>query len=513
MPVSQRLELSLKQKQILAITQEMRLRIELLQKNVLDIREMIIEQAQENPFIEIEDWGENIEDELKVQTPEGDSSDQEGAEIPLSDRPVPLDGDARSETMSDVLAAFDWNVYQDHSGNNFGDTRVRRRNNESDEFSWEEVISAEEPVARRLDVQIAASHHPEPIKEIMTYMAYNLDERGFLRESDEEIAAALDVPPAAVASARAALRYCEPEGVGSRDVAEYLCFMFSGDPRTESDPATFALVRRIVSHSRMMDALAKRDFPSLCRELSVGKEDLAAALSLMRRISPYPFFGYESFRSEQVVPDLRVHLVEGEVVIEMEKRFIPSIRLARDVYEREMARLEDKRKREFLRERYRAAEWLVKSLSERNKTLYEVAASIFTFQKSFLEYGEEFLRPLTLKDVAADINRHQSTISRLTSGKYAVTPHGIYELKYFFVKRVNDESPVTATNRHLEMRLREIIAAEDKTHPLSDEDIARLLSREGIGVARRTIAKYRAKLKIPSAQERRRSFEFSSEKH
>jgi len=348
------------------------------------------------------------------------------------------------------------------------------------------------------------------VKEIMTYMAYNLDDRGFLRDSDEEIAVALDAPPAAVAAARAALQRCDPEGSGSRDVADYLRFVFSGEPPAGSDTATHDIVRRLVSSPAMIEALAKRDFARLCRDLSVEKTEFGAALALMRRIAPYPFFGYERFRPEQVVPDLRVHLLDGEVVIEIEKRFIPSIRLDRSLYEREMAQLGDKKKKEFLRERYRAAEWLVKSLSERNKTLYEVAASVFTFQKTFLEHGEEFLRPLTLKDVSADINRHQSTVSRLTNGKYAVTPHGIYELKYFFVKRVNDESPATTTNRHLEMRITEIVAAEDRAHPLSDEDIARLLSREGIGVARRTIAKYRAKLKVPSAQERRRDFEFST---
>ncbi len=507
MPAFQRLELTLKQKQTLAITQEMRLRIELLQKNVLDIREMLIEQAQENPFLEIEHWGDEAESDDAGAAGDEDQRAAEGVR-PASDRQSPIDGDERAKTVSDILAEFDWDSYHEHSGNNFGGMRVRRLNDESDESSWENMFSEEEPPARRLDVQIAASEYPEPVKEIMTYMAYNLDERGFLRESDEEIAEMLDAPPAAVAAARAALQQCDPEGAGSRDLSDYLRFMFSSR-HLEGEDGVVALVRRLVQSPDLMEMIARKDFPRICRELGVEKEAMASALEIMRGVPPYPFFGYDRFRAEQVVPDLRVHLLDGEVVIEIEQRFIPSVRLDRERYEREMERMEDRKKKEFLRERYRAAEWLVKSLSERNKTLYEVAASIFKFQKDFLEHGEEFLRPLTLKDVAADINRHQSTISRLTNGKYAVTPHGIYELKYFFVKKVNDESPATATNRYLEKRVEEIIAAEDKTKPLSDEDIAHILAREGIDVARRTIAKYRAKLRIPSAQERRRDFEFS----
>jgi RNA polymerase sigma-54 factor len=171
-----------------------------------------------------------------------------------------------------------------------------------------------------------------------------------------------------------------------------------------------------------------------------------------------------------------------------------------------LKKVSSKKEKEFIKERYRSAEWIIRSISERDKTLYAVASSIFRFQKSFLEFVEDFLKPLTLKDVADDIEKHQSTISRLTNGKYAETPHGVYELKYFFVKRVNENAP--ATNKHLESRMLELVETEDKKHPLSDEDVSNLLKREGISVARRTITKYREKLKIPSARERKRRYEF-----
>ncbi len=511
MPGPLRQELALKQTQTLNITQEMRLRIELLQKNMLDLREMLMQETEENPFLEIEDWGDDADGADEVRTPSEVASDQGAAEggTVEPERQAPLEGEDRSSTMSDILAEFDWRTYQEHSGNNFGDTRVRRRNDESEDFSFEDTLSEEEPITRRLDMQIAAAEYPEHIKEIMTYIVYNLDGRGFLRESDEEVAQDLGAVVDDVRYARRELRMVEPEGTASCDLAQYLRFMFTESSVALTDPEQYGIIGRIVESADLMDSLMKKDFDRLCRELTIGKQELGAVLAVMKKIAPYPFFGYEQFRPEHVIPDIHVYLVGGEVIIEIEKKFIPSIRLNRELYEQEIKGIKDKKKKEFMKERFRAAEWLVKSLSERNKTLYEVAASLFNFQKAFLENGEEFLKPLTLKDISEDIGRHQSTVSRLTSGKYAVTPHGIFELKAFFVKKVNDES-VATTNRHLEARIKELVEVEEKDNPLSDEDITRLLSREGIEVARRTIAKYRAKLRIPSARERRRDFEFSA---
>ena len=505
-----RQELALKQTQTLNITQEMRLRIELLQKNMLDLREMLMQETEENPFLEIEDWGDDADGDDEVRTPTEVASDQGMAEgaVAEPERQAPLEGEEHSSTMSDLLAEFDWRTYQEHSGNNFGDTRVRRRNDDSEDFSFEDTLSEEEPVTRRLDMQVAAAEYPEHIKEIMTYIIYNLDGRGFLRESDEEVAQDLGAAVDDVRYARSELRQADPEGTASRDLADYLRFMFTASSVALTDPDLYDIIGKVVASPELLDILMKKEFDRLCRELGIGKQELGAVLAVMKRIAPYPFFGYEQFRPEHVIPDIHVYLVEGEVIIEIEKKFIPSIRLNRELYEQEIKGVKDKKKREFMKERFRAAEWLVKSLSERNKTLYEVAASLFNFQKAFLENGEEFLKSLTLKDISEDIGRHQSTVSRLTSGKYAVTPHGIYELKAFFVKKVNDES-VATTNRHLEARIKELVEAEEKESPLSDEDITRLLSREGIEVARRTIAKYRAKLRIPSARERRRDFEFS----
>ncbi|HPM46126.1 MAG TPA: RNA polymerase sigma-54 factor, partial [bacterium] len=241
--------------------------------------------------------------------------------------------------------------------------------------------------------------------------------------------------------------------------------------------------------------------------LSLDKEDLTELLQFFRKgVSPYPSFGYEKINTEFVRPDIKVFMVNGEPVIQIEDKMLPSVVLKTEVFLEKLNTAKTREDRRFMKEKYRNAEWIIKSISERNRTLYQVAASIFNYQKSFLELGENFLKPLTLKDVSDDIDRHPATVSRLTNGKYAETPHGIYELKYFFVKQVNDN---LTTNKRLEQMITEIVEKEDRNNPLSDDDITNLLSREGVEVARRTVAKYRSKLNIPLARERKRNYQFS----
>jgi len=503
--VKLRLEQNLKQIQTINMTQEMRLGIELLQKNMLDLREFLIEEVASNPFLEVEDWGDDSGDEYN-HISEGDSDKK--TDNDFESEPEKTDDMKLEGNFSDLIAEFDWNSYKDNSGNSFGDTHVRKKNDYDDsEFSFENVLASEVSLPEKLDVEIASRNLPEHIKEIMVYMAYNLDSMGFLRESDSDIAEMIGVSEADVTIARDAVKRLDPEGIGCESFKDYLKFMCSDPDRLNVDDDLFDLVQKFVSSDELLDMLANKDYEKLCHKLSFSRDDFVELISVIKKIPPFPSFGFDNFVAHTVAPDLRVHLINGEVVIEMEHKFIPTVKINSEAFEEQIKKIQDKDKKEFLRERYRAAKWLMDSLSERNQTLYQVASSIFNFQKSFIEFGEEFLKSLTLKDVAEDIERHQSTISRLTNGKYAATPHGIYELKYFFVKKINENLPTT--NKHVETKILEIIEKEDKQNPYNDEDIAAMLSREGIDIARRTVAKYRMKMKILSARDRKRDYEFS----
>lgn len=498
MAPSMKLQQNLVQKQELKMTMQMRQSIEMLLKPAFELRDMILAEAEENPFLEVEDWGDEHEDSGKPFSDDGSSIDE----------PSPLKINDNQSDMSNILAEFDWEHVRESSANNFGETSVRKKNDGGGDFNYENIIAASITFHQELDLQISSSGFSDKLKNIMIFMAYNLNEKGFLEESNEDVAEVTGSGVKDVALARELLKNLDPKGCGCYSLIDYLRFIYL-DLKKDSIPENLAgPIEKLFSDDEVIPFLIRKDFDTLCELLSLSKEEMTELLTYLRKgVSPYPSFGFENAGTEYVRPDLKVFMVEGEPVIQIEDKMLPSIVLKKESFNKELKNAKNRADKKFMKEKYRNAEWIIKSIAERNRTLYQVASSIFNYQKSFLELGENFLKPLTLKDVSEDIDRHPATVSRLTNGKYAETPHGIYELKYFFVKQVNDN---LTTNRRLEQRIIEIVEKEEKESPLSDDDITNLLKREGIDVARRTVAKYRLKLNIPSARDRKRDYRFST---
>lgn len=484
----------------------MRQSIEMLLKPAFELREMILSEAEENPFLEVEDWGDGNQE--KFLDTEG-YSDISAEVYEENGAPESLKISDDKADMSDILANFDWQQVTESSSNSFGDVPLNKRNDDWSDFNFESVVSAKESFEQYLDFQICSLDASDSLKNIMIYMAYNLDKRGFLKESDKEIAGTINVDIAEVAKAREMLKSMEPKGSGCHNLVDYLRYLFTEVLKAEL-PEKFALpIQKLFHDENMLDLLIKKDFNGLCDNLHLLSDELKELFQFFRKgFAPYPSYGYEIIRVEYATPDLKVFLVNGETVIQIEDKMLPSVTLKTEIFSEKLKKAKTREERKFIREKYRNAEWLIKSISERNRTLYQVAASIFNFQKAFLELGENFLKPLALKDVSDDIDRHPATVSRLTNKKYAETPHGMYELKFFFVKQVNESH---TTNKRLEQMIVDIIGKESKDAPLSDEDITNLLAREGVEVARRTVAKYRAKLSIPLARERKRNYQFFEE--
>ena len=484
----------------LRMTLQMRQSIEMLLKNQFELREMILEEVSENPFLEVEDWGDDIQEEPVLQHGE----DIETADTNSVDVTIPLQINDNSADMSSILADFDWEQIRETSSNNFGETNLKKSNDIPNDFNFENTVPAEESFAQSLDFQISVSSYPETMKDILIYMAYNLDARGFLADSDEDIAVQIAADVENVADAREILKNFEPLGCGCRNFPEYLRFIFIEHGSVDIPEKFEKSVHSLFSDESMLDLLVKKNLDALCGSLGITQQELTELLLFFRSgvASPYPAFGYEQERTEYVKADLMVFMREGEPVIYIDDKMLPTVILKTELFEDNMKNVKNRSEKHFIREKYKNAEWIIKSVSDRNRTLYQVAASIFSHQKAFLEHGDKFLKPLTLKDVSDDIGRH---ISRLTNGKYAQTPHGIFELKYFFVKQVNDN---LTTNKRLEQKIVEIIEGENRENPYSDDDIAHILSKEGIEVARRTVAKYRSKMNIPLARERKRNYQF-----
>ena len=485
----------------LRMTVQMRQSIEMLLKNQFELREMILEEVSENPFLEIESWGDEQE-----ELPQDQSGEKE-RNLLDADVTVPLMINDNSDNMSNILADFDWEQIRETSSNNFGDTNLSKSNDLPDNLNFENTIPEEESFSQSLDFQISVSDYPDSIKDVMIYMAYNLDSRGFLPDSDEDIALQIAADAETVATARAALKNFEPLGCGCRDFPDYLRFIFIEHGSVDVPEKFEKPVHALFTDESMQQLLVQKNFDALCAGLGISKEDLSELLLFFRSgvVSPYPAFGYEHERTEYVKADLMVFVRDGEPVIYIDDKMLPTVTLKTDLFEENLKNVKNRDEKHFIKEKYKNAEWIIKTVSERNRTLYQVASSIFAHQKAFLEHGDKFLKPLTLKDVSDDIGRHIATVSRLTNGKYAQTPHGIFELKYFFVKQVNDN---LTTNKRLEQKIAEIIEGESRENPYSDDDIAHILSREGIEVARRTVAKYRSRMNIPLARERKRNYQF-----
>jgi RNA polymerase sigma-54 factor len=327
-----------------------------------------------------------------------------------------------------------------------------------------------------------------------------LNDDGYLLEPLESIAETLspeiDCAPGELERALAVVQSLDPPGIAARTVSECIALQLR-----QLDPATPGrdLAARLAAEH--LDLVAVRDHAALRRTLEVSDEALATALALVRSCHPRPGTVAGSGATEYVVPDVLVRRTERGWSVEINPATLPKVRLNQGY----ASLLGRNAGHAMLRAQLQEARWLLKSLEIRNDTLLKVARAIVERQSGFLEQGEEHMRPMILKDIADAIEMHESTISRITSGKYMHTPRGVFELRYFFSSHVGGGQAAETSSTAIRAKIRKLIRDEDPTSPLSDSRIAELLSVEGIPVARRTVAKYREAMRIPPSNERRRS--------
>ncbi len=325
-----------------------------------------------------------------------------------------------------------------------------------------------------------------------------IGEDGYLVDSLEEISATLspdiEAPPGEVEDALQIIQQFDPLGVGARSVAECIDLQLAAlDPETPG----LELARRLAREH--LDLVAAQQFPALKRQLHCSPEELETAIALVKSCHPRPGSAIQQTRTEYVVPDVFVRRTPTGWVVDLNPAAVPRVRLNQG-YAGLVSRSTD---HAVLRSQLQEARWLLRSLEIRNETLLKVARSIVERQAAFFEHGEEAMTPMVLKHIAEAVEMHESTISRVTTGKYMHTPRGVLEFRYFFSSHVSgDEGEVSSTA--IRAKIRKLIAGEDPSDPLSDNKIAALLSEEGVQVARRTVAKYREALGIASSSDRRR---------
>lgn len=370
------------------------------------------------------------------------------------------------------------------------------RERKEEGISWENFVSKDPSLTDYLIWQLYLSNLTETEKKIGQLIIGNLDRDGYLKTSIEDLAKQGDTPIEEVRHVLHKIQELEPIGIAARDLKE--CLLLQIRHLGIENP----LVKELINHH--LHRLGKRDLKGIARILKVPLGEIKAAVKVILGLEPKPGRLYSDEAPIYIMPDLYVYKMGDEFVVVLNEDRLPKLQI--NNYYKVLANDYNlpSNAREFIQNKFKAAVWFIKSIRQRQRTLYQVACSIFKFQREFLEKGIARLRPLTLKEVAEDIELHESTVSRITTNKYAQTPYGLFELKFFFNPGINAAHNSLVASASVKEDIRGIIEGEDPMVPYSDKEIADLLYRKGIKIARRTVSKYRESMRIlPSSQRKK----------
>jgi RNA polymerase sigma-54 factor len=347
--------------------------------------------------------------------------------------------------------------------------------------------------------QLSLSDFSQDERKAAAEIIGNLDEIGYLHASIEEIAGAAELDPEVVEAALKRVQQFDPPGIACRNLQESLLLQLERLDLSDSLAAT--ILRDFIAE------LEGRKYQIIAKALKVSLDDVLAAAKLISELDPRPGRAYNEEDVHYIVPDIFVHKVGDEYVVTQNDDGLPNLRI-NSFYRNALtdAKGVDKKAGEYIQDKMRSAVWLIKSIHQRQRTIYKVTKSIVKFQREFFDKGIEYLKPLVLRDVADDIEMHESTVSRVTTNKYVQTPQGLFELKYFFNSGINTTDGDSIASESVKSRIKEIIAEEDPRKPYSDQKIVALLKERDIHIARRTVTKYREMLGLGSSTERKRLF-------
>lgn len=485
--------LEFRQTQSLVMTPQLRQAIKLLQCTNMEAAAFVEEELERNPLLERDERAD-----VAVERPA------------LDQGPERLDGlDAVSllagEKLPDVIEADHANTFDtggaadgapfDASTESYAGA-LRGTRDPSDERGIDDLIEAPRNLRTHLGEQLRLSFSDPVERIIAAQLVALLDPAGRVGVSNADLARAMGIEEALVATVRERMMRFDPTGLFAPDLRTCLAVQLAELDRL--DPAMQALLDNL-------DLLARRDMRALMAVCGVDAEDLADMAAEIRRLDPKPGSGFDIAPVQQVIPDVLMRAApDGEWILELNPDTMPRV-LVNEAYHARVGAGAAREVRSFLGENLSSANWLVKSLQQRANTILKVAAEVVRQQDAFFRRGVGHLRPLILRDVAGAVEMHESTVSRVTANKYIATPRGIFELKYFFTTALGSsqggESHSAEAVRH---RIRALVGAESPTEILSDDAIVSMLRREGVDIARRTVAKYREALRIPSSVQRKK---------
>ncbi|WP_416197551.1 MAG: RNA polymerase factor sigma-54 [Sporanaerobacter sp.] len=453
-------DLTLEQAQRLVMTPELRQAIQLLQFTSQELNEYLEKQIEINPMLEKENVSEEYEN---------------------------------IEEITNTNEEIDWKEFLE----NYDDISYTVQNVKDDkEITYENFVCYSTSLKEYLLIQLGLTICEGFEREIGKYIIENIDENGYLTCSVEDIAETLNASTEQVEKVLLEIQCFDPVGVGARNLEECLCIQLKD--KSIEDKNIYNIVKNY------LEDIAQNRLQKISKELGLALEEVQDICDFIKTLEPKPgrSFSIGGGEVKYITPDVILQEIDGEYLVVLNDITAPRLNI-NSFYKELMLKSDDANITSFLTEKLNSAMWIIKSIEQRKTTIYNVVYSILKFQKDFFEKGEKGLKPLTLKDVADDIGVHESTVSRATSGKYIQTPRGLFELKYFFTTGISgNDGEVSSIS--IKSMIKEFIEKENPKKPLSDQQIANMLKEKDISISRRTVAKYRDELNIPSSSMRRR---------
>jgi RNA polymerase sigma-54 factor len=501
MALEQKLRLKLAQR--LVMTPSLQQAIKLLQLSRLELEETLAQEILENPVLDVEESSEEATAETEEENlaAEDGGGEEAKAESTTEDDPLP----SAEETYDDIdVEAF----FADYLGDGRTEGPSMAAPSLDQDNRLENVVSSSGGLAEHLQWQLHLLDLEPQIIEVCEFIIGNLDEDGFLRANNEEITRGTACDDACVVEALAVVRSLDPPGIAASSLQECLAAQVEHlmmDAAENGDEEVLQNAHLVITEH--WDELLHQKWEILAEALECAEvAEIKPILDVIQGLELKPGRIFREDNNQYIEPDVYVRKLEDEYTITLNDDGLPRLRI-NSRYQRMLEGKDlDPQANEFLRDKMRSAMWLMKSIDQRQRTIYKVAQSIVSFQKEFLDNGIEHLRPMVLRQVAEDIGMHESTISRVVSNKYMYTPRGLFPMKYFFHSGVDSARGENVSSMVVKERIRKVVEAEDPARPLSDSKIMRMLQKEGIRLARRTVAKYREEMMIPSSDKRKKVF-------
>jgi RNA polymerase sigma-54 factor len=477
-------DLRQRQNQSLVLAPQLRHSLKILQVAALDLRSVIQEELQSNPTLE----------ELPM---EGVSLDQEQQESASENNESGEGADNREEMdfskEYDILTKLDddWKDYMSQAG---GNQPYTAEDAERRQHFFDSLVS-ETSLQEHLMRQAELADTPDNVLQAMSYLVGSLDDRGFLTQSPSDVALQSGLPLDAVQEAARQLKTFEPAGIGASTLPE--CLLLQLAVKNKGD----GLAARIIREHFAL--LTRRRIPEIARKLGVHTDDVQEAIEEIGSLDPAPGRRFAEDSNRVVVPDVTVEKDDNEWKIHLNSDYIPRLRIS-STYKDLIAKGSlSKQERDYLRERIRSGKFLINSIDQRQQTIERITREIIKVQTEFFEEGVSKLRPLTMTQIADVVGVHETTVSRAIANKYIKTPHGVFDFKFFFTPGYQSESGASVSNTSVKDMINDLIEGEDRSQPLSDQEIVVKLEEKGIKIARRTVAKYREELGLLPSNLRR----------